>query len=494
MKNNIVPKASPDALPELAAFVEPFAPLFRRHTSRDSMERYLTGLLTDLPHKTADTIAAAVAGTSTERLQHLLTDAAWDAQTLDEARVKRLLAIHPPRAGVLVFDDTGLPKKGTESVGVAAQYSGTLGKIGNCQVVVSAEYLADDPASSTPFHWPVSAQLYLPESWITDQERRKRTHVPAQIGQQTKPEIALSLLDRAQEWGVPIQAVVVDAGYGDNPHFLAGLDARQVPYVCAVESTFGVRLPDEVRTAEEQLPTYGGRGQPRKPRPASLYSVKELIAAQPESAWQTIAWREGTKGTMQAQVLALRVHWATGSPRHSTSHSRVHTGPAGWVLAERPVGAAKSQEPSTTEPVPPHETATQEAAGEQEADETKYWFSTLPPDTPLERLVTLAHVRWVIEQFYEDAKQECGLDDFQGRRWDGLHRHLALVMLAYSFLALQRLQLPLSAGEAFPPLRHTELPASRPSPGAALALSGSRPLAHSDRPDQDLPSQKKLTK
>jgi SRSO17 transposase len=110
----------------------------------------LTGLLTDLPHKTADTIAAAVAGTSTERLQHLLTDATWDALALDEARVKRLLAIHPPTAGVLVFDDTGLPKKGTESVGVAAQYSGTLGKIGNCQVVVSAEYLADDPASSTP--------------------------------------------------------------------------------------------------------------------------------------------------------------------------------------------------------------------------------------------------------------------------------------------------------------------------------------------------------
>src|SRR5438034_3771609 len=204
MKSNIVPKASPDALPELAAFFEPFAPLFRRHTSRDSMERYLTGLLTDLPHKTADTIAAAVGGTSTERLQHLLTDAAWDALALDEARVKRLLSIHPPSAGVLVFDDTGLPKKGTESVGVAAQYSGTLGKIGNCQVVVSAEYLAADPASSTPFHWPVSAQLFLPESWAQDAERRKQAQVPEEIREQTKPEIALGLLDRTWQWGVPI--------------------------------------------------------------------------------------------------------------------------------------------------------------------------------------------------------------------------------------------------------------------------------------------------
>ncbi len=410
MNKNRVPKASPDALPELAAFLEPFAPLFRRHTSRDSMERYLTGLLTDLPHKTADTIAAAVAGTSTERLQHLLTDAAWDAQALDEA--------------------------------------------GNCQVVVSAEYLADDPASSTPFHWPVSAQLFVPESWVADAERRKRTHVPAELGEQTKPEIALGLLDRARAWGVPIQAVVVDAGYGDNPNFLTGLDERQVPYVCAVQSTFGVRLPAEVQVAAQEIPTYGGRGQPRKPRPAPLYSVKALIETQPASAWQTIGWREGTKGTMQAQVIAIRVHWATGSPRHSTSHSRVHTGPEGWLLAERPVPTPTSQEPSTDEPRPSDDTAQQEVAEEQEAEQTKYWFSTLPPDTSLERLVTLAHARWVIEQFYEDAKQECGLDDFQGRRWDGLHRHLALVMLAYSFLALQRLQLPLPAGEDFPPLSH----------------------------------------
>jgi len=455
MNKNRVPKASPDALPELAAFLEPFAPLFRRHTSRDSMERYITGLLTDLPHKTAETIAATVAGTSTERLQHLLTDATWDAQQLDEARVKCLLAIHPPKAGVLVFDDTGLPKKGTESVGVAAQYSGTLGKIGNCQVVVSAEYLADDPASSTPFHWPVSARLYVPESWVADTERRKRTHMPADIGEQTKPAIALSLLDRARQWGVPIQAVVVDAGYGDNPNFVTGLDERQIPYVCAVQSTFGVRLPEEVQAAEERTPTYGGRGQPRKPRPAPLYSVQELIEAQPEEAWQTIEWREGTKGTMQAQVVAIRVHWATGSPRHSTSHSRVHTGPEGWLLAERPVSAPKSQKPSTDEPVSPADTSKPEVAGEQEVPEIKYWFSSLPPETSIARLITLAHARWVIEQFYEDAKQECGLDNFQGRGWDGLHRHLALVMLAYSFLALQRLQLPLPAGEVFPPLSHT---------------------------------------
>ena len=218
MKKTRVPKASPEPLPELSTFLEPFAPLFPRHTSRDSMERYVTGLLTDLPHKTSDTIADVIAGTSSERLQHLLTDAAWDPLQLDEMRVKRLLELHPVSDGILVFDDTGLPKQGSASVGVAPQYSGTLGKIGNCQVVVSAEFLADDPASSTPFHFPVSAQLFLPESWTQDAGRRKQARVPEQIRKPTKPEIALGLLDRAQQWGVPIQAVVVDAGYGDNPN------------------------------------------------------------------------------------------------------------------------------------------------------------------------------------------------------------------------------------------------------------------------------------
>jgi SRSO17 transposase len=484
MNKTRVPKASPEPLPELAAFLEPFAPLFRRHTSRDSMERYLTGLLTDLPHKTCDTIADVIAGTSVERLQHLLTDAAWDPLALDEARVKRLLALHPVTDGILVFDDTGLPKKGIASVGVAAQYSGTLGKIGRCQVVVSAEYLADDPASSTPFHFPISAQLFLPESWTQDAERRKQAQVPEELNQQTKPEIALGLLDHARQWGVPIQAVVVDAGYGDNPNFLRGLDVRQVPYICAVESTFGCRLPNEVQATAAQAPVYGGRGQPRKPRPAPLYTVKQLIEALPASAWQTIQWREGTKGTMQVQALALRVHWATGSSLHSTSHSRVYTGPEGWLLAERPVPAVSADEASPTLVEPQ----------EKEEEQIKYWFSVLPKETSLQRLVLLAHARWVIEQFYEDAKQECGFDHYQGRSWQGLHRHLALVMLAYSFLMLSRLSLPLPAGEAFSPLRDAKLATWRASTDAALAVPGSHPLAHPDRSDQDLSSPEKLTK
>ena len=225
MKTPVVPKASPETLPELATYLAPFAPLFRRSTSRESLERYVTGLLTDLPRKHWDTIAAAVAGTSTERLPHLLTDATWEPQALDQQRVRTLVAQSPPQ-GLLVLDDTGLPKQGRSSVGVARQYSGTLGKVANCQVVVSAHYVADEPTNSAPGHWPLTAQLYLPEAWATEPARRAKVHVPTEVAFQTKPELALALIDQARAWGVPFAWVVADTGYGDNPAFLQGLEAR----------------------------------------------------------------------------------------------------------------------------------------------------------------------------------------------------------------------------------------------------------------------------
>jgi SRSO17 transposase len=448
-----LPKASPDALPEVAAYLASFSSLFHRPTGQ-SVERYVTGLLTDLGRKNCDTIAAAVAGTSTERLQHLLSDATWDPLALDEARVRQLVALSPP-GGILLLDDTGLPKQGRASAGVARQYSGTLGKIGNCQVLVSAEYVVDDPTSSTPLHWPVSAHLYLPASWATDTARRERAHVPPAVPFQTKPEIALALLDRTRAWGVPFALVVADSGYGDNPNFLEGLDARQVSYVCGVESTFGVRLPTEVAIAATTRPLYQGRGQPPKPRPAPLDTAQELTDALPAEAWQTLTWRERgpDQDPLGKQVVALRVHWGTGSPRHSASHSLVRTGPEGWLIAERPL---------------PGETGDQ-----------KWYFATLPADTSWLRLIAVAHSRWIIEQFYEDSKGECGLDDYQGRRYDGLHRHVALVMLAYSFLVHHRLatRAPAATG-GFPPLCDAAQPARRAPFHPGLAVPGCGALAH----------------
>jgi SRSO17 transposase len=459
-------KASPDALPEVAAFLEPFAPLFRRTESRESLERYVTGLLTDLPRKNCDTIAAAVAGTSTERLQHLLTDADWDPLALDEQRV-RALAAQSPAGGILILDDTSFPKQGTQSVGVQRQYCGALGKRANCQVIVSAEYIADEPGSRTPLHWPVTAQLYLPESWATDLERRTRAHIPEELTFQTKPEIALSLLDRATRWDVPFRFVVADAGYGDNPKFLDGLEERQIPYVCAVERSFGVRLPHEVRTAAAAVPEKPkGKGRPKLPRPAPLYPVDAVITAQDESAWQTISWREGTKGALQKQFLAIRVHRATGGGSwgkkgQRANPARVVTGAEGWLLAERPVPG--------------------------EEGERKYYYANLPVDVPLERLVTIAHARWGVEQFYEDAKGECGLDDYQGRRWDGLHRHLALVMLTYSFLMIQRHASSDTPDGGLSPLSRSVVSGDAPA-GAHLVVSRSRPLADRGRSRQTVPS------
>jgi SRSO17 transposase len=463
---HIVPKASPDTLPELATYLKPFAPLFRRSTSRESVERYLTGLLTDLQRKNCDTIAAAVAGTSTERLQHLLTDATWKPQALDAQRVQALVAQSPPY-GLLVLDDTGLPKQGRGSVGVARQYSGTLGKVANCQVVVTAHYIADEPTSRAPVHWPVTARLYLPEVWATDEARRATVHVPPEVVFQTKPELALALVDQARAWGVPFAWVVADAGYGDNPAFVQGLDDRQVAYVVGGSSTFGVRLPEEVRAAAlVSPPRPRGRGQPKKPRPAPLYQARAVLASLPEERWQTITWRQHDDMVLRKQFVTVRVHWATGGAQFSTSHQRVSTGPEGWLLGERPVPG--------------------------NGGEVKWYYSNLPADTRLQRLVELAHSRWPIEQFYEDAKGECGLDDYQGRRWDGLHRHLALVLLAYSFLARQRWMPADSAG--FSPLRGAAVVPGRPSPGVAVAVPRCRVMAHRNQPDCPVPPQADLTK
>jgi len=413
-----VPKASSDPLPEIAEFLEPFASLFRRSQSRHSLERYITGLLTDLDRKNCDTISAALAGTSTERLQHLLTDADWDSLKLDGARVRSLSA-KSPKGGMLVLDDTSFPKQGKASVGVARQYCGALGKRANCQVVVSAEYVADEPESSRPLHWPLSGRLYLPEGWATDLKRREISHVPEEVIFSSKPQIALSLVDLSREWEVPSEVVVADSGYGKYPSFLGGLEERKVSYVCGVESTFGVRLPEEVRAAKEAgAPPYQGRGQPPKERPAPLYTARELIGSLPEEAWRTVSWREGTKGTLSKQMVALRTHRATGSDRHSIDHELVLTAAEGWLIAER----ALPGQPSSTE--------------NEEGEEELNYYSSLGAEVSLERLASLAKSRWAIEQFYEDAKGECGLGDFQGRRWEGLHRHLALSMLAYSFLML----------------------------------------------------------
>jgi len=324
-----------------------------------------------------------------------------------------------------------------------------LGKVANGQVVVSAHDVADEPTSRAPVHWPLTAQLSLPETWAHDSARRVKVHVPIEVTFRTKPALALALVDQARAWAVPFACVVTDAGYGDNPTFLMGLDDRQVAYVVGVSSTFGVRRPDEVRAAAL----------------APLSSAKAVLDTLPEDRWQSITWREYDDVVLRKQFVAVRVHWATGGAQLSTSHHRVATGPEGWLLGERPVPGDRG--------------------------EVTWYFSNLPEATRLQRLVELAHSRWPIEQFYEDAKGECGLDHYQGRRWDGLARHLALVMLAYSFMARQRWMPANIAG--FPSLRGAPVAPGGPSPGAHMALPGCGVMAHRDQSDRPLPPHAELT-
>jgi SRSO17 transposase len=338
--------------------------------SKAALERYTTGLLTELPNKNCDTLAQAVPGTSEQRLQGFLTTMAWDEEDLNRQQVQLMVRSATLGDGVLLLDDTGFAKQGKASVGVARQYSGTLGKVGNCQVAVTCCY--SDPRST----WPVGVRLYLPESWTQDPERCRKAGIPSEVSFQTKPEIALALLDQARAWEVPYCCVVADADYGDNPNFLAGLEERGEAYVVGVRADFRVRQQKR------------GAGQ----------RADGVLAAVPRRQWRTICWREGSKGWLRKKFFALRC-W-----RRSGDGSMKE----GWLLGERP------------------------ARGQQ--GERKFYWSNLPPTTPLEKLVEYAHRRHCIEQFHEEAKGELGWDQYQGRLWRGFHRHAVTVMLAYSFL------------------------------------------------------------
>lgn len=400
-----IQKAGPEPLTDLGAFLEPFGSLMRRSESRETMERYATGLLSDLSRKTAADIGRALPGTNDQRLQEFLTNTAWDCGAMDRLRIEYMLRHASVGGGVLIVDDTGFPKKGRHSVGVARQYSGTLGRVDNCQVVVTTHYV------DRVFDWPVNARLYLPKSWAGDAARRTRTRMPEKIGFRTKGEIALALIDEAAEAGLTdLLPIAADAGYGDQPTFLDGLQSRRRPYVVGLAGTLLFRLAAEVDTdaGNHPPPPYAGQGRPRKPSTLAdrvqPREARAILADLPEKAWTRVAWREGRKGALVKEVARVRVHRTGARGKHLPT--------TGWLLGERPL--------------PGH------------AGDVKQYFVWALDDLTVEDLIELAHVRWVIERFYQDAKGELGLDDYEGRLWTGLHRHIALVMLAHCFLTLRQ--------------------------------------------------------
>jgi SRSO17 transposase len=358
----------------LATFLRPFHIQFTRSEGRQTLERYLTGLLTEHPNKNCDTIAQIVPHTSEQRLQGLLTQIRWDHDDLNRQRVRQLLTLPAEADAVLVFDDTGFAKQGRCSVGVQRQYSGTLGKTGNCQVTVNCHY------AERTLAWPVATRLYLPKVWAEDPGRRHKAGVPAEVTFQTKPAIALALLDEANALGVPHVCVTADADYGDNPNFLDGLDLRRERHVVAVRCNFAVAS---------------------RRRGGAVGRADALVSAQPPRAWRQVRWRQGSKGWLQASFVAVRCWRVRADGRRR----------AGWLL------------------------------GEDSADgKRRYYWSNLGPRAALEQMAGYAHRRHWVEQYHQEAKTLLGWDHYQGRLWTGFHRHAVLVMLAYSFLVWQERQ------------------------------------------------------
>lgn len=367
-----LPRAPVTPLPALAEFLAPLAVHFVQRPSAQSLERYVTGLLTEHPVKNCDTLARVLPATSEQRLQYLLTDMAWDAADLNRQRVQRMLALPTEGDAVLLFDDTGFAKQGARSVGVQRQYSGTLGKTGNCQVAVTCHYAERTVA------WPVDTRLYLPHRWAEDRDLRRAAHVPDAVAFQTKPQLALALLDEARALGIPHACVTVDAGYGDAPSFLNGLERRHEPYVVAIASDFTVATT----------------------RTSTPLRADGLLAGVPRRAWTPVTWAEGAKGLLQAKAHAARCYRIDGD---GTRH-------LGWLLGQR------------------------STRGQLRSGPRKYFWSAFGPRAALETMLEYAHRRHWIEQYYEEAKGELGWDQFQGRRYDAFHRHAVTVMLSYSFL------------------------------------------------------------
>jgi SRSO17 transposase len=392
-------------LEEFAA--EMFSPLARRD-QRDKGATYVRGLLLDGRRKSMQPMAERL-GVDHQGLQQFVSSSTWAVEPVRERLARRAVAVIAPDAWVV--DDTGFPKDGTASPGVARQYSGTLGKVGNCQIWVSISAVTD--AASCPLSW----RLFLPGRWddaaaatpeaaAAIRDRRARAGIPAEQRHREKWRLALDMLDELAGWQLAPPVVVSDAGYGDNAEFRDGLTARGWAYVVQVSGDLTAQAADAV----PEVKPYSGRGRRPLPRYRTPpVGLREHVLAAGREAVQEVIWREGSQGPMSSHFVALRVRPA--GRRATARLAEDGSLPAVWLLAEWP--------PEATEP-------------------TDYWLASMSADTPLAELVRLAKIRWRIEHDYRELKTGLGLDHFEGRTWAGWHRHVTLVTAAQLFLTLLR--------------------------------------------------------
>ena len=410
-----------------AVYVEAIAPVLG-HADRDVPFRsYCVGLLLPGERKSVEPLAARVepgrVQAAHQSLHHFVANADWsDTAVLAAVRTRVLPEIvrgGPIRAWII--DDTGFPKKGTHSVGVARQYCGQLGKQDNCQVAVSLS-VANEHASL-----PIAYQLYLPEAWTNDPERCAKSGVPEDVRFQTKPQIALAQIRAAQQAGVPPATVLADAGYGIDTAFRDGITELGLLYVVGIQSSTSLWPPDIAPLAPKP---WSGRGRPpsllRRGAEHKPLSAKDLAHSLPKRVWRRVTWREGGNAPLASRFAAVRVRPAHRDYWRSTPR------PEEWCLIEWPAG---------------------------EKQPTKYWLSTLPANLRLRELVRQAKLRWRIERDYQELKQELGLAHYEGRGWRGFHHHATLCIAAYGFLITERSAIPPSAERIPVPLTPPPLPA-----------------------------------
>ena len=388
------------------------------HADRTNPLRdYCVGLMMPCERKSVEPMAAITAPERTaaqhQSLLHFVGQAPWsDEKVL--TKVRELVLPEIERHGPIeawIIDDTGFPKKGRHSVGVARQYCGQLGKQDNCQVAVSLS-VANNHASL-----PIAYRLYLPEVWANDPDRRDTVGVPDELKFQTKPRIALGQIKSALRASVPPACVLMDAGYGTDTELRDGITELGLSYVAGIQSLTSVWAPG---TAPKPAKRWSGNGRPpkliRRDAAHNPVSVKELALTLAKHQWHRVTWREGSNAKLTSRFAAVRVR-----PAHR-DYNRVSPRPEEWCLIEWPRG---------------------------EAEPTKYWLSTLPADMPLRDLVDLAKLRWRIERDYQELKQELGLGHYEGRGWRGFHHHATLAIAAYGFLISERSAIPPSAKPIF---------------------------------------------
>lgn len=364
---------------------------------------YCIGLVLPGERKSVEPMAARTAparvSAQHQSLLHFVGVGDWsDDKVLAKVSELTLPAIerHGP-IQVWIIDDTSFPKKGRHSVGVQHQYCGQLGKEANCQVAVSLS-VANHFASL-----PVGCRLYLPKDWATDRARRKKAKVPDDIRFKTKPQIALDLIERACEAGLPPGAVLMDVDYGRDSRLRTGLTALGLTYVAGIQpNTLVWPSGTGPKPRGKPLNNTGRRDQP------DLVSAKEVALGLSQQAWRTIRWREGSADWLSSRFARVRVRVGYNQAIPEAISEE-------WLLIEWP---------------------------EDEAKPTKYWLATLPADISFRRLVDIAKLRWRIERDYQELKQELGLNHYEGRGWRGFHHHITLCIAAYGFLIAERAMIP----------------------------------------------------